>query len=249
MGKLDGKVAIVTGAGDGIGRAMATALAAEGATVVVSDISGRQDEVAAEIGGGATAVRADVSVEDDIHALIQGTAEQHGRLDVLCNNAGIDGDIAPLAECTMENYDRVLAINLRGVFMGMRYAIPEMLKNGGGSIINTASVAAFVAFEGASPYCAAKAGVVGLTRSAAVEYSRAGVRVNAICPGVIRTSLMEQLPPDLYQQVLTGAEQMSAVKRVGLPSEVAATAVFLASDDSSFITGTTINVDGGWTAI
>ena len=252
MGTLDGKVAVVTGGGSGIGRAMAIALAAEGASVVIGDISGAQDAVASEIGGAASAVHADVTSDDDVRAMIAAAVDAHGRLDILCNNAGIDGDIAPLADCTIENFDRVIAINLRGVFLGMHHGIPAMLKNGAGSIINTASVAAFIAFEGASPYCAAKAGVLGLTRAAAAEYSAAGVRVNAICPGVIRTSILiglEQHAPELYKQVLAHNEQMTASKRIAEPEEVAAVAVFLAGDGASFVTGSAVTVDGGWTAI
>ena len=207
MGTLDGKVAIVTGGGSGIGRAIGIAMAAEGATVVLADITGAQDAVASEIGAAASAVHANVTSADDVKALVEDTVGTHGQLDVLCNNAGIDGDIGPLADCTLENFDRVIAVNLRGVFLGMRHGIPAMLAGSGGSIINTASVAAFVAFEGASPYCAAKAGVVGLTRTAAVECSRAGVRVNAICPGVIRTALMEGLEQNAPRALRAGQDR------------------------------------------
>ena len=255
MGTLEGRVAIVTGGGSGIGRAMGIAMAAEGATVILADITGAEEETAAAIGDGATAVHADVTSDDDMRALIKGTVGAHGRLDVMCNNAGIDGEIAPLAECTLENFDRVIAINLRGVFLGMRHAIPAMLENdppARGSIINTASVAAFVAFRGASPYCAAKAGVLGLTRVGAAEYSAAGVRVNAICPGVIRTSILRHLEehaPELLNQIIADNEQMTASKRIAEPEEVASVAVFLAGDGASFITGSAVTVDGGWTAI
>jgi NAD(P)-dependent dehydrogenase (short-subunit alcohol dehydrogenase family) len=252
MGTLDGKVAVITGAGSGIGAAMARAMATEGATVVLSDISGAEETVAGEIGGDASAVHADVSKEDDVRALIDGTVERHGRIDVLCNNAGIDGTITPFAELTLESYDEVIGINLRGVFLGMRFALPHMIRAGRGSIINTASVAAFVAFEGAAPYCAAKAGVMGLTRAAALDHSRSGVRINAICPGVIRTAILDDLKanaPQLFEQVVSGAQQMSAAKRIAEPEEVAAAAVFLAGDGASFVTGSGLVVDGGWMAM
>jgi NAD(P)-dependent dehydrogenase (short-subunit alcohol dehydrogenase family) len=252
MGQLDGKVAIVTGGGSGIGAAMARSMAAEGATVLVSDITGAEENVAGEIGGAASAMHADVSCADDVRALIDSTVERHGRLDVLCNNAGIDGDVTPFSELTVETFEQVVAINLRGVFLGMRYALPVMLEQRGGSIINTASVAAFVGFAGSGPYCATKAGVIGLTRAAALDHSSVGVRINAICPGVVRTGILqalEQKAPELFEQIVTGAKQMSASRRVAEPEEIAAAAVFLASDGASFVTGSALVVDGGWTAM
>jgi NAD(P)-dependent dehydrogenase (short-subunit alcohol dehydrogenase family) len=252
MGKLDGKVAIVTGGGNGIGRAICVALAAEGAVVVVSDITGDANRVATEIGRGATAVRADVSDANDVRGLVDHTVKTHGRLDILCNNAGIDGEIGPLADGSLENFSRVIAVNLRGVFLGMKYGIPAMLDNGGGSIINTASAAAHVAFEGVGPYCAAKAGVLGLTRVAAAEYSGQGIRVNAVCPGMTRTSMflgLEQNAPELFAQSMEAAERATPSKRIAEPEEVASVVVFLAGDGASFITGSSVMADGGLTTI
>jgi NAD(P)-dependent dehydrogenase (short-subunit alcohol dehydrogenase family) len=178
--------------------------------------------------------------------MIAATTERFGRLDVLCNNAGIDGKTVPAGEMPSEAFDEVISINLRGVFLGQRHGIPAMLAGGGGSIINTSSIAAISASPGGVAYCAAKAGVLGLTRVAAIEYAQAGVRVNAICPGVIETPMVEALGMD--HPSLVGAIAATPAGRLGQPQEVAALTVFLASDESSYITGATLPVDGGFTA-
>ena len=244
MGRLEDKVAVITGAGSGIGRAAALLFAREGAKVVVADVTGAEEETAAAIGDAATPVRADVSSAADVRAMIETARARYGRLDVLFNNAGIEGAPGFTADCTEEDFDRVIAVNLKGVFLGMKYAIPVMLEHGGGSIINNASIAGLVGFPGAPAYCASKGGVVLLTKATALEYATQNIRVNAICPGVIETPMIERY-------VSTGEEarrmlvQIEPVGRLGQPEEVAALALFLASDEASFITGAALPVDGG----
>ncbi len=244
-GRLAGKVAVISGAGSGIGEASAEVFHREGAKVVVADISGKQEEVAKRLGKGCVPVHADVSKSADVEAMIQAAVTHFGRLDVLFNNAGIDGDQAATGDYTEEAWDQVLDVNLKGVFLGMRHGIPAMIKNGGGSIISTASMAANVAFANMPAYCASKAGVVMLTKTAAVEYAKDNIRVNAILPGVIRTAITPHLPPELVQ----GIKDATPMNRIASPSEVAALALFLASDESSFITGDDILVDGGYTLV
>jgi NAD(P)-dependent dehydrogenase (short-subunit alcohol dehydrogenase family) len=247
MRMLEDKVAIVTGAGSGIGKAIAQRFAAEGALVVASDVSGAEQHTAREIGERAVAVRADVSRVDEVRALIESTVSTFGRIDTLVNNAGIEGDQATTADCSEENFDRVIAVNLRGVFLGMKYALPVMLRGGGGSIINVASVAGLVGFPNIPAYCASKGGVVQLTRTGALEYARQHVRVNAICPGVIWTPMVERFSRDT-EEGRQQMEQMEPVGRLGTPEDVAAMAVYLASDESAFVTGTALPVDGGMIA-
>lgn len=247
MARLDTKVAIVTGAGSGIGRATAVRFAAEGATVVIADVTGAEQETASAIGEGAIAIHTDVSNAAEVKAMVETARERFGRLDIIFNNAGIEGLQGPTAECTEENFDRVIAVNLRGVFLGMKYAIPLMLEGGGGSIINTASVAGLVGFPGIPAYCASKGGVIQLTKTAALEYATSGIRVNAICPGIIHTPMVDRLIGDRprMEAALNASEP---VGRMGSPEEIASAAVYLASDESAFVTGTTITVDGGYMA-
>ena len=244
-GRLDGKVAVVTGAGSGIGEATARRFHQEGAKVVLADVSGGQDAVAKELGEGALGVQADVRDGTSVQAMLAATVEAFGRLDVLHNNAGIDGTVAPLGEVSEEDWDKVQAVNLRGVFLGIRYAIPVMLEHGGGSIINTASMAATVAFPGMASYCAAKGGVVMLTKTAAAEYASQGIRVNSISPGTIQTAITDSLPQDMIKAII----ERNPVGRIADPSEVASLAVFLASDESRFITGADHLIDGGYTLL
>jgi NAD(P)-dependent dehydrogenase (short-subunit alcohol dehydrogenase family) len=244
-GRLAGKVAVVTGAGSGMGTAMVEQFCLQGAKVIAADVSGQQDGVAARLGDACIATYADVSKGADVRAMLDLAVERFGRLDVLCNNAGIQGQIAPTADQDEDAFDEVIAVNLRGVFLGMKYAIPLMLKTGGGSIINTSSMASLVAFTGMPGYCAAKGGVSMLTKLTAAEYASQGIRVNAILPGAIDTGMTQALPKDY----LDGAVAATLMGRIGQPVEIAQLAVFLASDESSFITGTLTPVDGGYTLV
>jgi len=244
-GRLDGKVALVTGAGSGMGAAIVELFCAEGARVVAADISGKQNEVAQKFGIQCRAVQADVSISGDVKAVVETVSREYGRLDVLCNNAGIQGAIARIADHDEDDFDRVIAVNLRGVFLGMKYAIPLMLMTGGGSIINTASIAAMVAFPSLSGYSASKGAVAMLTKVAAAEYATERIRVNAIMPGAIDTGMTRALPA----RSLTGLVNATLMGRIGNPSEIANLALFLASDESSFITGALIPVDGGYTLV
>jgi NAD(P)-dependent dehydrogenase (short-subunit alcohol dehydrogenase family) len=250
MGRVEGKVAVVTGAASGIGRATAGLLAAEGARVGIADVDEAGGErVAAQLrasGGDVFFRRTDVRSLADLEAVVGEAAERHGRLDVLVNNAAVPvaGSAGEMAE---EDWTRVVDVNLSGVWRGMRAAIPRMLAQGGGAIVNLSSVQAHVGFLGWAGYAASKGGIDALTRQAAVEYARAGIRVNAIVPGTIMTEMNEGIMRDAPDgdAVMAGWVAMHPVGRVGQPEEVAAAIVFLASDDASFITGTLLRVDGG----
>ena len=244
-GRLTGKVAVVTGAGSGMGRAIVRQFCAQGAKVIAADVSGKQDDLPAELGAACHATHADVSKSADVQAMLKLAEERFGRLDVLCNNAGISGQIAPTADQDEDAFDEVIAVNLRGVFLGMKYAIPLMLKTGGGSIVNTSSMASLVAFPSMPAYCASKGGVSMLTKLTAAEYASQGIRVNAILPGAIDTGMTKALP----KEILEGAVAATLMGRIGTPDEIAHLAVFLASDESSFITGTLTPVDGGYTLV
>lgn len=251
MDELRGKVAIVTGGASGIGRAAVELFTEEGAVAIIADVQdgvgqGLADELAQD-GRTAMYVRCDVSREADVQAAVTLAMSQYGRLDVLFNNAGIEGDQAPTAEATVDNWDRVIGINLKGVFLGMKHGIAAMLRGGGGSVINNASVAGLVGFPGIPAYCASKGGVVQLTRGAALEYATQGIRVNCLCPGVIDTPMVERFTggsPEAESQMAA----MEPVGRLGTAREVAQLALFLASERSSFLTGAVIPVDGGFVA-
>lgn len=243
MGVLDGKVAVITGAGSGMAKASTLAFVREGAKVLAADISGAQDQTAAEAGDAVVPCHADVTVESDVAAMIERAVSEFGRVDVLCNVAGI-GSGALIADVTMDDYDKTLDVDLRGVLLGMKHVIPVMVDGGGGSIVNWSSIGGLNASPATGVYSAAKAGVIALTKAAAVEYGRKNVRANAICPGFILTEIMGAAGLETYE----GITKKSAMRRAGQPDEVAEVAVFLASDRSSFVSGAAIPVDGGWIA-
>jgi NAD(P)-dependent dehydrogenase (short-subunit alcohol dehydrogenase family) len=244
-GRLEGKVAVITGAGSGMGEATARRFHAEGAKVVLADISGNQEGVAKELGDNALAVHADVSQGESVRNMIATAVDTFGQLDVLYNNAGIDGDFFKVGDLPEESWDKVQAVNLRGVFLGIHHGVQAMLKSGGGSIINTASMAATVAFPTMASYCAAKGGVIMLTKTAAAEYAGDGIRVNAISPGSIRTAITDHLPPDLINDIVA----KNPIPRFGTVDEIASLALFLASDESGFVTGSDYVIDGGYTLV
>ena len=250
---LDGKTALVTGGGSGIGRAASLAYAREGARVVVADVNveGGEETVQMikEAGGDVILVHADVSKPEDTQAKVGKAVEAFGSLDCAFNNAGISGgrERHLTADYLEEDWDRVISINLKGVWLCMRAEIPQMVKQGSGAIVNTASIMGLVATPGSVAYMAAKHGVVGLTKAAALEYATAGIRVNAVCPGYINTPLVRPLfdaHEDFEQRVIS----RHPLGRLGEPSEIAEAVVWLSSDAASFVTGLNMPVDGGYTA-
>lgn len=243
--RLQNRIAVITGAGSGIGRAIAERFHREGARLVLGDISGAEGEVAEALGEQALARHADVSRSEDVKALIDAAIERYGGLDILCNVAGYDGELGPLADSSEANFEKITGVNLRGVFLGMKYAIPQMLARGGGSIVNIASVAGLVAMPGMSAYGASKAGVVQLSRNAALEYARQGLRINAICPGLVDTPMIAKLS-QTHPQARDYGIAATPMARFGRAEEIAAAALFLASDEASFITGIAMPVDGGY---
>ncbi len=251
-GLLQGKVALVTGGGSGIGRATALRLAQEGAKIMIADYvpegAERTVKMIKDAGGEASCLAADVSVTKQVEMMVNKTVETYGRLDCAFNNAGIEGAMAQdTVGCTEENFDRVVAIDLKAVWLCMKYEIPQMLKQGGGTIVNTASIAGLLGFPGAPAYVAAKHGVVGLTRTAALEYAQKNIRVNCVCPGVIRTPMVERV---FDKGQMTEADVIVAepIGRLGKPEEIAEGVLWLLSDASSFVTGHPLTIDGGWNA-
>ena len=249
MARLKDKVATITGGGSGIGRATCLLFAREGAKVVVADyVAEGGNETARQIsaaGGQAVFVQADVSKSADVQNLIGAAVRNYGRVDILFNNAGIEGPSAKLANLKEEDWDRVIAIDLTSVYLGMKYVIPEMIKQGGGVILSTASVAGLVGFQGSGAYAAAKAGVINLTRLAALEYADKNIRVNCICPGVIETPMVERVMGGRPRERVVRSEPIG---RLGRPEDIATAALFLASDESSFATGAPFIIDGGYVA-
>lgn len=248
MFNLTGKVAFVTGGASGIGKATSLMLAKQGAAVTIVDLkmeaAQKVVDAISKSGGKAIALVADVSDDTQVGKAVAETVAQLGGLHIAVNNAGIGGDIAPTADQTVEGWRRVLSINLDGVFFCMRHQIPQMLKSGGGLIINMASILGQVAFANSAAYVAAKHGVVGLSKTTALEYATQGIRGNSVGPGFIKTPLLGSLPPEALEPIA----QLHAVKRLGESDEVAALVTFLASYETSFITGNYYAVDGGYLA-
>lgn len=245
-GRLRGKSCIITGAASGMGKAMAELFAAEGAKLLLVDISGKQEMLAGALGKDVLAFHADVSREEDVIAMVSAAENAFGQLDVLCNNAGIGGHMAPLHEQSTAEWDRIHNINLKGVFYGMKHGITSMLKSGGGAIVNTTSAAGVVGWKRHSVYGAAKAGVNHLTRAAALDYAQSNIRVNAVVPGTVWTGLVAQSTTMPEPPQTGGCLPGIPMNRWGLAREVAAAALFLASDESSYTTGALLPVDGGY---
>ncbi|HLG40980.1 MAG TPA: SDR family oxidoreductase [Chitinophagaceae bacterium] len=246
---FESKVAIVTGGSFGIGRATAIEFAKRGAKVAIVDCIEDNEtlNLIKASGGDAMFIKCDVSQNDEVKYMVEKVIATYGRLDYAFNNAGIEGVSAITHECTEEIWERTIGVNLKGVWLCMKYEIQQMLKKGKGAIVNTASIAGLVGFQGLPAYTASKHGVIGLTKTAALEYAKLGIRVNAVCPGVIKTPMVDRFTGK-NKEAEKQFENMEPVGRMGLPNEVAEAAIWLCSDAASFITGDAMAVDGGWLA-
>lgn len=243
------KVVIVTGGSSGIGKATALAFAKKGAKVAVADWIENSEtmNLIKELGSETIFIKCDVSKNEDVKAMVAKTIETFGRLDYAFNNAGIEGTQANTFDCSEENWDKTIGVNLKGIWLCMKYEIPEILKQGKGAIVNCASVAGLIGFAGLPAYVASKHGIVGLTKTTALECATLGIRVNAVCPGVIQTPMIDRLTGKTKETIeqFAGLEPMG---RFGLPEEIANTVLWLCSDEASFVTGHAMTVDGGFTA-
>jgi NAD(P)-dependent dehydrogenase (short-subunit alcohol dehydrogenase family) len=249
--KLAGRIALVTGGGGGIGRATSLAYAREGAKVVVVDINGAAAREVAEairaVQGEAIDIETDVSRADQVAAMVEQTVAHFGRLDIAFNNAGIDIEHEPLAKTSEEIFDQLMSINVKGVWLCMKFEIQQMLKQGGGAIVNTSSIGGLIGAPRQPIYGATKHAVLGMTKAAAVEYARKGIRINAVCPGIIRTEMTERaIAREPRRQAYI--EQAHPIGRMGEAEDIARSVVFLSSDDAAFIIGHSLAVDGGFTA-
>ena len=252
MKEFDGKVALVTGGGSGIGRATALAFAREGAQVVIGNRNVERGEetvvMIRKAGGTASFKRTDVSVAAEIEALVEHAVKTYGRLDMAFNNAGIEGEVQPtLVEQTEANFDAVMGVNVKGVWLSMKYEIPRMLEQGGGAIVNCSSVAGLIAFPGIGIYIASKHAVIGLTKTAALEFSGKGIRINAVNPAVIDTEMVDRLADGMNMKK-NDLSTLHPIGRIGRVEEVAEAVLWLCSGKSSFVTGHSLIVDGGFTA-
>lgn len=251
MTDMNGKTAIVTGAASGIGRATARLFASRGANVIVSDVDQAGGEETVQLindaGGTAQLVMCDISMPADVETLIDTTIKSFGRLDYACNNAGIEGEQASTVDCTIDNWRRVIDINLMGTWLCMKHEIPRFLEAGGGAIVNVSSIAGLIGFGGLPAYVASKHGMNGLTKTAALEYAQQNIRINAVCPGAIRTPMIDRITHEEQQQEddLIARHPMG---RMGQPKEIAELIVWLCSDAASFVTGQMIAADGGYVA-
>lgn len=251
--RLVSKTAVITGAGSGIGRAMALIFADEGARVLAADIAPATAEETARLvraaGGSAESAAVDVSDEEQVRALMALAAERLGRIDILCNNAGI-GSTTDVEHCAVEEWDRVMAVNARGVFLGCKLAIPYMLRQGGGAIVNTASAAGLVGLPQRAAYSASKGAIIALTKQIAIEYVQRGIRCNCLCPGTVDSPWVGRLldQADDPAQARADLTARQPLGRLGTPEEIARAALYLASDDAAFVTGTAFIIDGGLTA-
>lgn len=251
--KLHDRAAVITGAGSGIGRAMALLFAREGARILAADVNAdaAQETAALVEGAGGQALPLQVNVTEpaEVEAMLRRARDAFGGVQILCNNAGI-GSTTDVVDCEPDEWDRVMAVNVKGVYLGCKYGIPLMLENGGGSIVNTASVAGMVGIVKRAVYCASKGAVIALTRQVAVEYVERGIRCNCVCPGTVDSPWVGRLlsqaddPPSARAALIA----RQPIGRLGTPEEVAAAALYLCSDDASFITGSSLVLDGGWTA-
>lgn len=248
--EFSGKVALVTGASSGIGLATAWEFARMGADVILSDVTPGEkhaDAISKETGVRAKFIKCDVSKTSEVEALIQGTVAAFGRLDFAFNNAGIEGQPSPTESCTEENWTRTIDINLKGVWLCMKNQIPVMRKQGGGVIVNCSSIAGVVGFAGIPAYVASKHGVLGLTKTAAMENAKTGIRVNAVCPGVIQTPMIDRFTGG-QKDAAYALMQQEPIGRMGRPEEIATAVTWLCSSKASFVTGHPLVVDGGWVA-
>lgn len=247
--RLDGKVALVIGGSTGIGQATAVAFAQAGAKVVIAsrgkDRGRETEDLVKQTGVEGLFIETDVSNDSSVRALIDQTVEKFGRIDAAFNNAGIEGKVAPIAETTESDFDAIIGTNLKGVYLGLKYQIQQMLKQGGGAIVNNSSIGGLVGFPNTAIYCASKHGVIGLTKTAALELAKSKIRVNAIAPGAVETGLLNRMSGG--EEAAQGVAGAIPMGRISSPEEIAGTVLWLCSDEASYITGHTLVIDGGFT--